>query len=903
MSRRPPGTSVELSRETAGFRAQAQQGALFGLLKGGVPTAGAQVAWPAITEAAGRTLEVARASVWILSDDRASLRLADLFDRATGRHESGAVLEAARFPAYFRAMHEGRALVAPDAASDPRTRELLAEYISPHGIESLLDAGIWQEGDARGVVCLESVGERRAWTDDEQQFAASLADIAATVLVHESLRAARERLQETQELFAGAIRSSPDPIAVVRLFDGRILLVNEKFLGVSGYSEAEVIGRTPIELGLWAEPAQRDVWVRRLRERGSVHDFEVEFVVKGGRRRNFLISGERLEIRGEACIVMVARDVTDRRRREALVSQIAQGVVSQTGESFFRSLVGHLARVLDADLAFVGEIRPDDPGRVRTIAVDSAQGPVPDFEYELAGSPCETIIGGGLCAYPDHVAELFPRDVGLARRGINAYVGAPLGDARGRALGLMAVLFRDRLEDASFVENLLRIFASRASAELERGHHLRTLEHLAHHDPLTDLPNRVLLKRCVDAGAGPGEAGGALLLIDLDRFKEINDTLGHPVGDVLLQRVAAELREGMAEFSGGCVARLGGDEFALWIPGACDREAATAAAKRVLELLTAPIDIEGYRLGVGASVGIALAPAHATSSSGLLRCADVAMYAAKRTGSSYATYDATQDPYSTERLALLSDLGGAVRAGELRVHYQPRVRLADGAVRGFEALVRWSHPRHGLLPPARFVPLAELSEVIQPLTIWVLDAALRQQRAWRDLGRELAVSVNLSARHLMDEGCAERIAELLARTGAQPAALELEITESAIITDPERASATLGRIRALGVRVAIDDFGTGFSSLSHLKRLPLNALKIDVSFVRQMLGSPADRVIVESTIHLAHDLGLAVVAEGVEDEATLAALRAQGCDEGQGYFIGRPMSADDASAWLGVGGR
>jgi EAL domain-containing protein (putative c-di-GMP-specific phosphodiesterase class I) len=221
-------------------------------------------------------------------------------------------------------------------------------------------------------------------------------------------------------------------------------------------------------------------------------------------------------------------------------------------------------------------------------------------------------------------------------------------------------------------------------------------------------------------------------------------------------------------------------------------------------------------------------------------------------------------------------------------------------VRGFEALVRWQHPRLGLVSPARFVPLAELSDVIRPLTLWVLDEALRQQREWRDRGRDVRISVNLSARHLMDENCGTRIAEALARAGADPRSLELEITESAIIADPERARTTLERIRALGVQVAIDDFGTGFSSLSHLKRLPLNALKIDVSFVRQMLASPADRVIVESTIHLAHDLGLTVVAEGVEDSATLEALRAHGCDEGQGYHVGRPMPAAEAGAWLGV---
>lgn len=896
----PPlqGPSMDRSGEAAGFRAQAQQATLFALLKSGVPTAGAETAWRALTEAAARTLEVARASVWLLSDDHDRLVLADLFEREAGRHDAGTVLEAGRYPSYFHALRWNRAIVAPDAAADPRTREYAADYLGANGIVSMLDAGIWQEGEARGVVCLESVGERRGWTADEQQFAASLGDIAATVLVHESLRAARARLLETQELFSGAIRASPDPIAVVRLSDSRILLVNASFLRASGYAEAEIVGRTPIEMGFWVDPAQRDVWVRRIRDEGTVRDFEVDFAVKHGRRRAFVLSGERVEIGGEACLVLVARDVTDRKRQEALVSQIAQGVGAETGESYFRSLVGHLARALGADTAFVGEIHPADEGRIRTIAVDAGGRPAPDFEYRLSGSPCETILGRGVCAFPEHVARLFPRDRGLAEKGIEAYVGAPLRDSAGHPLGLMAVLFRHPLEDTRLAENLLRIFASRASAELERRHDLRSLEHLAHHDPLTGLPNRIRLKQVLESAFARPGGGGAMLLIDLDRFKEINDTLGHPTGDILLERIARLLERGMAQCCDGQVARLGGDEFAVWIPGMAAPREAQAVAQSVLALLTSPIDIEGYRLEVGASVGVAVAPAHAGTASELMRCADVAMYAAKRRGSSHATYDASQDPYSTDRLALLSELGEAVRAGQMRVHYQPRVRLVDGAVRAFEALVRWEHPRLGLLPPSRFVPLAELSDVIRPLTFWVLGTALLQQREWRDLGRDVRVSVNLSARHLMDEGCATQIEQLLITHGVDPSALELEITESAIIADPERARATLERIRALGTRVAIDDFGTGFSSLSYLKRLPLNALKIDLSFVRQMLSSPPDRAIVESTIHLAHDLGFSVVAEGVEDEATLASLRAHGCDEGQGFFFGRPMAAPEALAWL-----
>jgi len=243
-----------------------------------------------------------------------------------------------------------------------------------------------------------------------------------------------------------------------------------------------------------------------------------------------------------------------------------------------------------------------------------------------------------------------------------------------------------------------------------------------------------------------------------------------------------------------------------------------------------------------------------------------------------------------------------VRGDELRLAYQPRVAIADGSLRGVEALVRWQHPRLGLLAPGRFVPLAELSDVIRSLTRWVLDAALAQQAAWRATGRSVPVSVNFSARHLMDEACADHIERSLAAHGCDPACLEIEITESALIADPERAAATLERIRALGVRIAVDDFGTGYSSLAHLRRLPLHTLKIDVSFVSHMLASAADRAIVASTIHLAHDLGFAAVAEGIEDGATLAALAAMGCDEGQGFHLGEPMTPAALENWLAKNG-
>jgi len=889
---------VNRGQDEGALRVQAQQATLFALLKSGIPTALAPEAWKALTEATAKTLAVRRVSIWLLDAKRERLILQDLYDAKTGRHASSLTLEAQQYPAYFQALRWSRAIVAPDAATDPHTKEFADAYLVPLDIVSLMDAGIWRGGEARGVVCLESVGERRAWTFDEQQFTGSIADLAASVLDNEALRAARTHLEESETLFARALRSSPDWISVVRIDDGVILHVNDAFERESGFTAAEVVGKPTIAIGLWADPSQRAQWIERVRKEVLVREFEVDFLTKGGVRRTFLLSGHRVEIGGQDCVVTSSRDISDLKRRERLVRDIARGVGAAIGESFFRSLVDHLAGALDADLAFVGELGRD-AGTVRTAAVNEHGAPARDFEYTLDGSPCETVLGQGICAYPRGVAAQFPRDRVLAEKGIESYVGAPLHDAAGKPLGLVAVLFKRPIADVALVENLLRIFAARASAEMERRRQLRSLEYQARYDPLTGLVNRVQLREIVEQGMAANVAAGrrgALLLLDLDRFKEVNDTLGHHVGDALLIRLSRRLEREMASGWGGQVGRLGGDEFGVWIGDLARDEFAEIAAARALAAITAPLEIEGYRLEVGASVGIAIAPDHGTTPSALLRCADVAMYDAKRQGSGFSVYNVTLDPYSEERLGLLTELGGAMGRGEMRVHYQPRRHLATGRTSGFEALARWQHPRLGLLGPGKFVPLAELSDVIRPLTLWVLETALKQRCAWNHQGGVMAV--NLSARHLLDDSCPEQIGRVISQAGADPSMLELEITESGLIADPDRAQVILERIRDMGVSIAIDDFGTGYSSLSHLKRLPLHTLKIDVSFVRQMLASPADRAIVESTIGLAHQLGLSVAAEGIENSETLEKLRSRGCDEGQGYFIGRPMPAAEATAWM-----
>ena len=427
----------------------------------------------------------------------------------------------------------------------------------------------------------------------------------------------------------------------------------------------------------------------------------------------------------------------------------------------------------------------------------------------------------------------------------------------------------------------------------------RALTRQAFTDQLTGLPNRALLHdRTQQAIRLAGRQGltAALLLLDLDRFKEVNDTLGHHHGDLLLQQVAERLHATLRDSD--TVARLGGDEFAVLLPQIANVQEATAVVDKLSAVIEAPFTVDGLTLDVDASIGVAAYPDHGTDANQLLQRADVAMYAAKATHAGYTVYDPTLDQHNPRRLGLLGQLRRALAAGELVVHYQPKADVPSGRILGVEALVRWQHPEHGLLGPGEFVPLAETTGLIRPLTSYVLDAALRQCRAWLDAGHQLSVAVNLSTRCLLDLTLPDQITQLLEDTAIAPDRLLLEITESAIMTDPTRALEILNRLHTLGVQLAIDDFGTGYSSMAYLKSLPVDELKVDRSFVKHLRDNQNDAVIVRSTVDLGHNLGLRVVAEGVEDQATLKELATLGCDTVQGYFVARPMPAAELAAWL-----
>jgi predicted signal transduction protein with EAL and GGDEF domain len=348
----------------------------------------------------------------------------------------------------------------------------------------------------------------------------------------------------------------------------------------------------------------------------------------------------------------------------------------------------------------------------------------------------------------------------------------------------------------------------------------------------------------------------------------------------------------------GVVARLGGDEFAVLLPGADSEEAAVALTAELTGALEQPIPVGQLRLNTRTSAGIALAPAHGTDASTLLRRADVAMYSAKDTRSGDRVYRPEQDRHTPRRLALIGDLNQAITHRELQVVFQPKVDPATGSVTGAEALARWQHPEQGFIPPDQFIPLAEHSGLIRPLTMHVLDVALRRCASWRRSGHDLDVAVNLSPNSLLDTGLPDVVAELLHETGVPPSALTLEITESSIMADPTRSLRTLDRLHTLGVKLAIDDFGTGYSSLGRLRDLPIDEVKIDKSFVQRMAVDRRDRAVVTSAVQLGHALDLEVVAEGVEDLETYTHLRREGCNLIQGYYVSRPLAADAFAAWL-----
>ncbi len=579
---------------------------------------------------------------------------------------------------------------------------------------------------------------------------------------------------------------------------------------------------------------------------------------------------------------------------------------------------GHVARLLPAmerELREAGERAArrqaeralrDSEARYRTI-VDTANDAIVALDEQgrityvnqrapdILGGEADDLLGRPFTAILHEADRLdWERRLARLKRGARMLYDVRLQRVDGQelwALNSCSPQFDERGQFAGAIA-MLKDVTERKQAE-------EALAHQALHDALTSLPNRNLLHDRLDQAilsARREDRSLALFLIDLDRFKEVNDTFGHHYGDLLLKQVGPRLRGALRESD--TVARLGGDEFAVLLPACAEMEAAKVTAGKLLGALEEPFVVEGQTLTISGSMGVVLYPDHGEDVQTLMRRADVAMYAAKRDGQGYSIYAIEQDQHSAGRLTLSSQLRQSIEANELVMHYQPKISLRTKQLIDVEALVRWQHRERGLIGADHFVPLAEQTGLIKPLSQWVLKNVLEQCRAWQAAGLHMGVAINVSMRNLHDPELPDQIAELLEGCDFPPNMLRLEITETALMTNPARTMEVVTRLSGLGVHLSIDDFGTGYSSLAYLKRLPVREIKIDKSFVRDMASNENDAVIVRSTIDLGHNLGLEVVAEGVETREALDQLTELGCDLAQGYYMARPMAADRLDKWL-----
>ncbi len=490
---------------------------------------------------------------------------------------------------------------------------------------------------------------------------------------------------------------------------------------------------------------------------------------------------------------------------------------------------------------------------------------------------CVLFIGGAYVALDRAVLTPLAR----VSRALNA-------EASGETLEPLIVSGVSETQDLLHAFDSMRVQVHTRRSELE----YQTL-----HDRLTGLPNRAMLENMLSNNIAAAQASTqpfALLMIDLDRFKEVNDTLGHSIGDKLLQAIAQRLSV-MPQHEEN-VARFGGDEFCMVIPNTT-QHAACEVASLVIKMLDRVIDIDHHQLLVGASVGIALYPQDGDDTQILMQHADVAMYEAKKNRTGYALYNAVCDQHSVRQLSLVHELRHAIETGALELHYQPKFAIATSQLVGVEALLRWTHPTHGRISPDQIIPMAEQTGLIRPLTRWVLDTALRQCETWRQNGMDISVAVNLSANCILDHHLMDWINQWFSCNALPPSRLVIEVTESAMMSDTVKSIEVLTQFAAKGIGISVDDYGTGFSSLAYLKRLPIKEIKIDRSFVMDMFTDESDAVIVRSTIDLAHNLGMQVVAEGVESQDILNLLAMLGCDYAQGYHISRPVCAADLQQW------
>ena len=674
-----------------------------------------------------------------------------------------------------------------------------------------------------------------------------------------------EALRLSEEKFAKAFHASPDGLLLTRQRDGLLIEVNEGFSHLSGYSSPDVLYRSTLDLKLWVDLQQRIELLALLKQQGYVRDFRCSIRHKDGRIRLCEVSSRPLMIGAETCMLTIARDITERHQMQEKLLQTAT-VFQSTAEG-----------IVFTDLQ-------------QTItAVNRAFTEITGYSESEALGQTPRILASGLHDSAFYIAMWHQ----LSSEG---HWQGEICNKRKNGETYPCWMTISAVRDSEHqITHFVAVFADISSLK----HAQDRLDHQAHHDPLTNLPNRLLFEnRLQQALSDPDRYGqqGAVLFLDLDRFKNINDSLGHPIGDLLLKAIALRLKEQLRDID--TVARQGGDEFIILLPALKNPSDAELIANKLLACFNAPFVAGEHELFISASIGASIYPDDGTDVATLVKNADAAMYRSKLKGRNRIeryTHDLTAQ--ASARVLLEQELRRALERGQLSLSYQPKISLKDHSLVGAEALIRWNHPELGNIPPDRFIVLAEENGMIIPIGDWVLEHACHQLNAWKQIYEPFGpVSVNLSGTQLRQPALLARIQELLTSYSLEPGGLQLEITENFIMSQTEEALDVLHKLKQMGVQLAIDDFGTGYSSLSYLKRLPLNTLKIDQSFIRGLPDDVDDVAIVRAIIALGRSMQLTIIAEGVETQAQQDFLAKEGCEQIQGYIVSVPLSADEFAA-------
>lgn len=725
-------------------------------------------------------------------------------------------------------------------------------------------------------------------------------------------RESQQRLRASENRFRSLVEQSPFSIQILAP-DGRTLQVNkawEKLWGlkakmVTGYNILEdqqlvTQGVMPhIEQGLAGVASEIPPMVYNPTDNPVVR---VPPRNRWIRAYIYPIKNKTGEIR-EA--ILIHEDVTEKKRVEDAIRVIAAGIAADTGELFFQQLVQSLARVFNADYAFIGLLNDGDTQQINTLAVCAHGQIAPNFNYDLSNTPCANVVGQSTCTYSSGVQRLFPEDRLLAEMGVEGYIGTPLFDAQRKPLGLIVVLDSKPLKHIAQVQEILEIFAARGGAEVQRLRAETYIRRMAYQDYLTGLASRAHLHEHLSEVLPrmrlSGECG-ALLLIDLDHFKTINDALGHDVGDEVLRAVARRLTNAVAEQA--FLARMGGDEFVVLMATGSRRmeEAENIArelAQKIMMKLSSPIYVGQRAFTVGASIGVTIFPDNGETELDIMRHADMALYQAKSLGRGMIQlYLPSLQAAAANRLHMEEGLRLAIANKELEVYFQPLVD-ASGRMTGAETLLRWHHPELGDISPDTFIPVAEETGLIQSIGGWVFEQACALRIHWLHTGVPFNgyLSINVSAWQFAHPDFVDQVRSILSTYQIDSHLLMLELTETALLYDLEETIAKLKALRSLGLRVALDDFGTGYSSLAYLKDLPLDLIKIDRAFVSELTAT-TEHSLVESIIAIGQHMQLGIIAEGVESEMQLDILSKLGCENFQGYFFSRPLPEKDFLEWV-----